>query len=202
MVKAPQAGRVKTRLARDIGTAQATYFYRNMMSAVVRRLGADRRWETWLSISPDTAVTASYWPRNVARQGQGRGDLGVRLQRVLDRSARSCVVIIGTDIPGIVPTDIASAFHLLGRTKCVIGPAPDGGYWLIGVRNPYQSAGLFRGVRWSTEHARADTISNYDRQNVGFVRTLGDIDTVADWRRVAAWAGRSICNPAVFSVMY
>lgn len=202
MVKAPAAGQVKTRLAREIGAARAAYFYRNLMSAVVRRLARDRRWDTWLAISPDVAVSANYWPRFVGRQGQGQGDLGARLQRVLSWTVTNPVVIIGTDIPGIVRNDIAAAFRMLQRMDGVVGPAPDGGYWLIGVRNPDRNTRLFSDIRWSTEHARADTIGNFDGQNVGYVRMLGDVDTVEDWGRVAGWAGRVICSPVASSVRH
>ena len=102
------------------------------------------------------------------------------MQRILDRAPPGPVVIIGTDIPGIRRAHIAEAFRVLGRRAHVFGPATDGGYWLVGSRRrPHTPQGLFTRVRWSSEHALADTLANLDGRSVGFVATLSDVDDAA-----------------------
>ena len=91
------------------------------------------------------------------------------------------VCIIGADIPGIHPRHIARAFHALGRTDATFGPAPDGGYWLIGLkRSRAIPPTLFRNVRWSTEHAMADTIATLSGFTISTITPLRDVDTAAD----------------------
>ncbi len=96
------------------------------------------------------------------------------------------VVIIGADVPGIRPRHIAAAFHSLGSHDVVFGPAPDGGYWLVGVKRRPRVPDLFAGVRWSSEHALADTLANCHGLKVGFVETLEDVDDGASYGRWAA----------------
>ena len=96
MAKAPRMGRVKTRLARDIGTVGAWSFYRHTLAAVARPLIADRRWQTWLCVSPDRSIgAANQWPLGGKRIAQGQGDLGERMARVMRALPPGPVVLIG-----------------------------------------------------------------------------------------------------------
>lgn len=183
MVKAPVAGRVKTRLARVIGTPEALRFYRTATAALLRRVGRDPRWRTVLAVAPDVAATQRFWPADIARVGQGSGDLGARMQRLFDRNAGAPSVIVGSDIPGIRRRHVAQAFRALGTHEIVFGPADDGGYWLVGARGRPRLPNLFENVRWSTEHALADTRANAG-DFVGFLERLSDVDDESGWR---AW---------------
>ncbi|MGI9521311.1 MAG: TIGR04282 family arsenosugar biosynthesis glycosyltransferase, partial [Hyphomicrobiaceae bacterium] len=111
MVKRPRTGRVKTRLARDIGDVSATWFYRHTSKAVVSRLSRERLWQTILAVAPDASVCDPIWPRGVTCVPQGHGDLGERMLRVINRVQFCSVVLIGTDIPAIRPVHIAAAFR-------------------------------------------------------------------------------------------
>ena len=182
MVKVPVAGAVKTRLARRVGATEALRFYRATTALLLRRVGCDPRWRTVLAVAPDRAVGARSWPSALARVPQGKGDLGSRMQRLLDRTSRGPVVIVGSDIPDVQAGHVAQAFRLLGRHALVFGPAEDGGYWLIGARRRPHVPRPFGGVRWSTENALADTLRNIDG-SVGFVEMLADVDTETDWQR-------------------
>ena len=94
--------------------------------------------------------------------------------------------MIGADIPGITRNRIAGAFGALGSHDAVVGPATDGGYWLIGLsRRRNVPPGLFRDVRWSTDHALSDTIANLPDHSIARVATLRDVDTIADLRALA-----------------
>jgi hypothetical protein len=186
-VKAPRLGRVKSRLARDIGAVAAWQFYRTTMASVLRSLDGDRRWLRWLAVTPDRAVAEPLlWPRDWRRMPQGGGDLGARMGRVMKTLPPGPVVIIGTDVPDIRPRHIAQAFHALGQHEAVFGPAADGGYWLVGLRRRPRCPEIFAGVRWSTSGALADTLANLPRTNVAMLEILKDIDTGANldcWRR-------------------
>ena len=182
MVKEPRPGRVKTRLGRGIGMVGAAWWFRWQTRALLRRL-EDPRWVLMLAVSPDVDGMASrVWPAHLPRVPQGRGELGHRMGRLFRDLPPGPVVIVGADIPGITRRRIADAFAALGRAPSVIGPAPDGGYWLIGLRRTQRPpARLFGGVRWSTRHARADTARTLPRP-IAHVATLRDVDTAADLR--------------------
>jgi hypothetical protein len=187
MVKAPQMGRVKTRLARETGQAAAVAAYRTMLATIVRRLRGGREWRVVLAVAPDAAVETRGLPA-AARIAQGRGDLGARMQRLFDRfRRRGPVIVIGSDIPGISRGDIRSALKALKANDAVVGPAEDGGYWLIG-QGLRRRLAPFEGVRWSTEHARADTVRNLAGASVARLRSLLDVDAAQDWR---AWTRES-----------
>ncbi len=183
-VKAPVAGRVKTRLGREIGMVQAAWWCRHQMARLLRVLGRDPRWETWLAVTPDQGDWPA-WPRALPRWRQGHGDLGARMAGVFHGLPPGPVVIVGTDIPGLRPCHVAEAFAALGRADAVFGPALDGGYWLMGLARGRRTApaGLFDGVRWSTRHALADTLATLHGHRVGFVTPLDDVDEAADLGR-------------------
>jgi rSAM/selenodomain-associated transferase 1 len=176
----PRLGQGKRRLARDIGPIAALRFQRAMLARLLRRLGRDGRWTTWLGVTPDRSGP---WPRAFPTLPQGRGDLGHRMASVARRLPPGPVVIIGSDIPDITTTDIADAFRALGSKDAVFGPATDGGYWLIGLRRRPRFIDPFANVRWSSEHALADTLANLAENEVAMLRPLSDIDDGASLRR-------------------
>lgn len=180
MAKLPQAGRVKTRLAREIGIVEALRVYRTVLGRILRDLSADTRWRTWIAVSPDSAASSPVWPK-VSLIGQGSGNLGQRMQHVFDELPTGPAAIIGSDIPGIRRADIADAFAALGSNEAVFGPAGDGGYWLVGQRRLPRVLPMFANVRWSSEHALADTLANVNR--AALIRQIDDLDTAADYRR-------------------
>jgi uncharacterized protein len=182
MAKEPRAGRVKSRLAASVGMPEATRFYRVTLARLLRRIGRDPRWTTVLAVSPDTAVRQPLWPVGVAVIGQGSGDLGERMQAIIDRLPPGPAIIVGSDIPGIEARHIADAFNLLGRHDVVFGPAEDGGYWLVGMKRRPHVPAIFDGVPWSTRHALKDTLKNCVGLSAGFAATLADVDRRKDWR--------------------
>jgi len=100
--------------------------------------------------------------------------------RIMRRFPPGPVVIIGGDIPGITPQHIERAFRALGSHDVVIGPAQDGGFWLIGMKRLVVPVGLFHGVRWSSGDTLADTLRSLPGLRIAFVDTLQDVDTAAD----------------------
>jgi rSAM/selenodomain-associated transferase 1 len=197
MVKDPVAGRVKTRLARGIGCIPATAFYRHAVAGLAARLAVPRRWTTLLAVAPDAAVGSRALRSRLEKIPQGRGDLGQRMQRVFDRLPTGPVVIIGSDVPGISQSDIASAFRRLEGHDAVLGPSPDGGYWLIGLGRRRRRLEPFPGVRWSTDEALAGTLRNLAGCRVSLLSSKADIDDAADWQRARAIRGRRILAPGL-----
>ena len=186
-VKAPRLGRVKSRLAADVGALAATAFYRRTLASVLPHLAQDGRWRCWLAVTPDReARNAVSWPAGWRTIPQGDGDLGQRMAQPLRRLPPGPVVIIGSDVPDIRPRHVARAFEALGANDAVFGPSSDGGYWLIGLGRRHRGLTPFKDVRWSTEHALADTLANLDDgKKIALLETLDDIDdgaALARWR--------------------
>ena len=179
-VRAPRPG-VKSRLAREIGTIDALWWYRHQCRRLLRRLAADPRWQTWLAVTPDADVrTGRFWPAGMRRLAQGPGGLGPRMARVL-RQAPGDVLIVGSDIPAVGPAPVAESFALLGAHDAVLSPAADGGYWAIGLRaGAVLPAGALAEVRWSTRHALGDTLKSLAPLTVGAGPLLADVDRAAD----------------------
>ena len=180
----PRLGTVKRRLAKGVGERAALRFYRATLSGLLRRLSALRGVEIVVAMTPRAAKLPGTPP--VGRIGQARGDLGARMAAAFARFPRRRAVLIGSDIPDISVQDIHAALAVLRGAPAVIGPATDGGYWLIGFAGvpPMAIAASFRDVRWSGPHARADTLAGLRRRagigRVAHLRLLADIDEAAD----------------------
>jgi len=185
--RAPAIGVGKTRLARDVGRVEAWRVYRGLVADLLRRLG-DPRWRLVVRLSPDRSGRPSGWPTGLAREAQGSGGLGQRLERAFMAHARGPVAVIGADAPEVTRERIARAFKALRRTGAVFGPAEDGGFWLmaLSVRRA-RRAGL-AGVRWSSPHALADTVAALGGAPPVYLEALIDID---DGAALLAWRERS-----------
>jgi rSAM/selenodomain-associated transferase 1 len=179
--RAPRLGAVKRRLAHGIGDRAALRFHVATLTRLLRALVADRRFRTVLAVTPDSARFRL--PVRVPRIGQGAGDLGRRMHRAFWRFPRERVALIGCDIPDAGPQDGHAAFRALGGARAVFGPAADGGYWLVAM-SPRRPARPFANARWSSEHALTDTLANFTGRRVALLRTLHDVDTADDWRRL------------------
>ncbi|NNL18700.1 MAG: glycosyltransferase [Boseongicola sp.] len=179
MVKEPRPGRVKTRLGRDIGLTTAAWWFRHQTCRLIRRLD-DPRWQIILAVSPDReGLQSRIWPEHITRLPQGPGNLGERMARML-RSTPGPTLVIGADIPAITNAHISEAFKALNRNASILGPAPDGGYWLVGLKHPARAPRtLFQDVRWSTEHALEDSAKTLPKPTA-LTTTLQDVDTAKD----------------------
>ena len=186
--RAPQAGRVKRRLAKEIGTMEAARFYRRILHEQIRRLSRDPRWTVWLFVTPDTELSHPAW-RLVPvsrRRPQRDGDLGRRMKLPFATLPPGPVVLVGSDIPALRAAHVARAFALLGRHDLVFGPARDGGFWLMGARRmrPLRRS-LFANVRWSTPTVLADTLAGLPRHvTTALADTLDDVDDADALRRL------------------
>ena len=101
---------------------------------------------------------------------------------VAKRSLGACV-IVGSDIPGLTAAILRDARSRVARFDLVLGPAHDGGYYLIGLKTAAHAFRLFHRVRWSSSHAQADTLANAPKHwRIGFLPMLRDVDCVEDYR--------------------
>lgn len=181
-VRAPLLGAVKRRLAAGVGAAVAHRFYVETTRRMLDRVGGDPRWDVVLSVTPDgAALRGRFWPGRIPRLPQGHGDLGIRMANAILGFRNRPVVLVGSDIPDLSAVHIAQAFHRLGTSDFVFGPATDGGYWLVGVREPWRARHLFEAVRWSGPHALDDTLANTGKARVALLDPLDDVDDVRDW---------------------
>ena len=179
MAKEPLPGKVKTRLARDVGSTVATWWSRHQLKKTMRTLN-DPRWDIIVSLSPDFFVKRSkFWPSKIRCIPQGKGDLGQKMRNIFKLFFNQPVCIIGGDIPDITRLEISKAFKKLALRKFVIGPAEDGGFWLIGHQGKAPKK-LFDKVRWSSSWAYLDTIETFEGRSFSCLSTLRDVDSMLD----------------------
>lgn len=186
LLKAPRPGLAKTRLAAALDDHAAAAIYRVLIDRTLAALDAFPQVE--LRFTPDGAEPEiqPYLRNGWKMRPQGDGDLGVRLRRASDAAfaeGATRVVLIGTDCPALTGADVRDAFDALTELDVVLGPAEDGGYWLLGLRRPAPE--LFRDIPWSTPEALAATEAHARAAglSVGLLRRLADVDSLEDWRR-------------------
>jgi rSAM/selenodomain-associated transferase 1 len=169
--RAPRLGGVKRRLAAGIGDVAALRFHRNQLARILREL---RGFNAVIAITPDRAKFRP--PPGIPLINQGHGDLGARMSRAFRRYPKCPVILIGADIPDLSAAHLRQAAKFLRHHDAVFGPATDGGYYLMAMSARRPSA-PFANVRWSTEHAMADTEKNFRRLRIAKLPVLSDIDT-------------------------
>ncbi len=187
-VKAPVPGRVKTRLAIEVGVQRAAEIYRELGRRVVSACAGPGH-DTVVWFAPAEARSAvREWLKGLsvaAFRAQFSGPLGVRLAEAFrqhfDDGARR-VILIGSDCPGVDAVLVSSALAMLDEHDLVLGPAHDGGYYLVGLRAPAPQ--LFQGIAWSTEAVMEQTLARARQLGLGsaLLPTLRDVDTASDAR--------------------
>lgn len=179
-------GLAKTRLAEGVGKV-AAWRTKRRLDAFTCRVARSSRWETLLAVAPKRDLNAVFpgaWPSDLRRVGQGQGDLGQRMAQALIDFGRMPVCIIGSDLPDLKRADLAMAFRVLKRADVVLGPATDGGYWLIGMAPRAARRAHLAPVRWSSPYTLADTLACLPATwRVAFLRELEDVDDVASLKR-------------------
>ncbi len=180
--KAPRVGQVKTRLAAAIGAAAATALYRRIGLEVARAVASEFPLTVWFH--PDGAEQEMRaWLGDHPYRLQRGGDLGSRLLAAFDahfEAGDAPVVAIGADCPGVDAALIREAEAQLRSADVVIGPSEDGGYYLLGLKEPHP--GVFMDVPWSSADVLRVTAKRCCEHHlsVGLLRTLRDLDTVQD----------------------
>ena len=174
--RSPRLGRVKSRLAKEVGPIEALRLHRLLTMHLLEKVARNPMWQSWIWVTPEPAT----WPKDIPRKRQTKGDLGRRMGHAIRTLPAGPVVLVGTDIPELNVGHIRRAFTALQRNDAVFGPAEDGGFWLVGVRRRVHLPHLFDGVRWSSEHALSDTVANLGpARSYALIDMLVDIDDAA-----------------------
>ena len=185
--RAPEVGRVKTRLIPALGPEAACALHAACVLDVCERHGRTappgREVVLWRADRPD----APFWAQvGLPQRDQAGADLGARMAAAfaaeLARAER--VVILGTDSPTLEPSRVDEAFAALDGAEVVIGPADDGGYYLLGARGGVPP--VFRGPAWGTERVFADTVDLLRAAGVRYERLEAcfDVDRPSDLQRL------------------
>jgi uncharacterized protein len=193
-LKAPYPGAVKRRLAAGIGEELAAEVYRAIAEEEIRRTTprGDEYQRLFFFAPLDARREIDDWLPDEVVHPQCEGDLGTRMARAFEdlfaRGARR-IALVGSDLPFLSRDDVREAFDSLHHHDVVLGPATDGGYYLIALERPQPE--LFRAVAWSTGTVLATTLERAAGLglSVRVLPALGDVDTaedlVADWTRLA-----------------
>lgn len=180
----PAIGVGKTRLAQDLGPVETWRFYRSLSRALLFKL-TDPRWRLVVRMVGGHRAMPD-WPVGLRLEPQGRGDLGVKLQRALRNHSSAEVAVIGTDAPDMTRALIAQGFGLARRRGVAFGPATDGGFWLLALSSRRaQTVRLDRDIRWSHPMTLSDTQTALGGR-AGRLASLSDIDELSDliaWRK-------------------
>ncbi len=195
MLKFPAPGAVKTRLVPALGERRACEVHCALVAHTLAEAGKVSACsdgaiavEARVAGAPDGAAARAWLGDGVTIRDQGDGDLGVRMERAVAAAfteGAESVVVIGGDCPQLTADHLAAAFTALAHSDAVLGPAADGGYYLIGLRRPQPA--LFQDITWGGPEVRAQTLAaaRAQRLEVAELATLSDVDVPAD---LAVWA--------------
>ncbi len=195
----PEAGTTKTRLIPALGPEGAAHVQRRMTQHTLRitdRLARERGVHVELRYAGgDETKLTSMFGRGRRLRPQGEGDLGARLARAVHESAEAGagrIVVIGTDCPAITVDLLARAFDALGHGDVVLGPAEDGGYYLVGVQRPHPE--LFEDIAWSTDRVLEETlrVTAASDLRVTQLEALPDVDRPEDLEACETELERSV----------
>jgi len=189
----PVPGLAKTRLIPELGLAGATGLQRRLTLRTVRaaRTVAEQQGiqlQIWFAGGDQAAM--SHWLGDALYREQGQGDLGERMGRAVETSFKegaSAIVLIGSDCPELTSELLGRAFESLSEHPVVLGPAADGGYYLLGLKKSLPE--LFTGIAWGTNQVLSKSLEVLRRANLvpALLPTLSDIDRPEDlpvWRRI------------------
>ena len=176
----PELGKVKTRLAKKIGKESALEIYKILLQ---------RTKEITLKVDSDKAVYYSeevnhnfIWNEKVYQKHQQKGkDLGKRMRNAFIEGFNegyNNIIIIGSDLFDLSTEIINNAFDKLQKNEVVIGPAKDGGYYLLGMKTLHPN--IFENKAWGTDSVRQETLNDLKNNKVHLLETLNDIDVFED----------------------
>ena len=181
-LRVPELGKVKTRLAATLGNRQALEIYRQLIQTTLKST-LQTGLTNYLYFYPfiDEEISQSH-PLIRARTQKG-DDLGEKMYHAFDEVLKihDRVITIGTDCPYLSTEILQNAIAALDDHDIVLGPATDGGYYLIGLK--HNAKPIFEKISWSTDRVLKETIGVIERldQSYYLLPELGDVDFEADW---------------------
>ena len=181
-VRKPESGKVKTRLAATIGDEKALAVYIQLLehtNQISKSVFADKFVFYFNEIEQNDIWSSEIFVKKLQREGDLGEKMGGAFSDLFDEGYGQ-VVIIGSDCPQLTTQIIEDAFDMLLQNDAVLGPADDGGYYLLGIKKLH--AELFSEITWSTDKVLSQTIEVCDRAvlTYGLLPVLTDIDTEAD----------------------
>ena len=178
----PQLGQVKSRLARTVGPDKALHIYRLLLDKTCQ-VALDSNSDKMVYYS-DRIEQEDIWDSQIFRKAvQSNGDLGIRMLNAFHRAFEDGydkAVIIGTDCFELSPQIINTAFEQLNKSDIVIGPALDGGYYLLGMKTLHSE--VFINKNWSTPSVLRDTLRDIRKLGLKprLLPLLNDVDAEED----------------------
>ncbi len=184
----PKLGKVKTRLARDVGEAEALRLYKSFVRQTLKLASSLKNLDRYIYYAGSNAsmpFLRQFKNRFILKQQRG-GNLGTRMYNAFDhlfKAGYQKVIIIGTDCLEITKKDIQTAYKRLDRADYVLGPTYDGGYYLIGAKLAHRS--VFQGITWGTKTVFNQTKAKIVRcgKSLKVIPKKSDIDYLADLQR-------------------
>lgn len=182
-VRNPVLGQVKTRLAATVGDARALEIY-NQLLEHTRNIAAATTADKFIFYVEQVTAQDMWSGEGFYKMLQTPGDLGHKMKAAFDTvfmMGFGQVVIIGSDCLQLTTPVIEMAFYELQKVDAVIGPAIDGGYYLLGLKRACNA--VFEKKEWSTATVFVDSIADFQRLGLSFkvLPTLTDVDTESDW---------------------
>ncbi|MGJ8535584.1 MAG: TIGR04282 family arsenosugar biosynthesis glycosyltransferase [Parasphingopyxis sp.] len=176
----PEAGEAKTRLIPALGKAGAAAIHKKLAERTVRAMRDSRLPVEIRFTGADRSAFAQWLGEDLAYAEQGDGDLGDRLRAA---STNPPVIFVGADCPDLQTSHLQQAAEALENSEIVIGPAEDGGYWLIGLASPHDR--LFTDMAWGTEAVLPETLKRLEVKKTQpiLLETLADCDRPEDLHR-------------------
>lgn len=183
-IKNPLTGKVKTRLAKDSSEGYALKVYHALLQHT--RSVSDSVDATRYLYYSDHIPEVDQWDNEkYDKNVQVAGDLGLRMSDAIQKALKNHdkVIIIGSDCIQLRHVDIVTAFNKLDQFDVVIGPALDGGYYLLGLK--YEIPEIFQDIQWSTGEVASKTIEKIlsSGHSCHLLRELSDIDFLDDWKK-------------------
>ncbi len=186
----PVPGKVKTRLQPTLGAAGCLRLYRALLARTVAQVEGDALapWQLWVSSNPDHKEFITLCNKRNIYSQEGT-DLGLRMDHAsssaLAQDGVDSVLLIGSDCPLLTPDYLARGLAALQRHDLVLGPAEDGGYVMVGLRQPRPA--LFKGLDWGTGRVLEQTLEIAADQGLSteLLPPLWDVDRAGDLGRLA-----------------
>lgn len=176
----PELGKCKTRLAKSVGNEAALDIYKYLLkhtATISQNVNVDK-----FVFYSEEIKKEDLWNNAVFKKKLQQGiDLGQRMEHAfkqLFQSQYKKIIIIGSDLLDLKPADIETAFQILNKNDFVIGPAKDGGYYLLGMKR-LQSK-LFKNKKWGKSTVLNDTLKDIQNSTFVLLKELNDIDTFED----------------------
>jgi rSAM/selenodomain-associated transferase 1 len=176
----PELGKVKTRLSKSTGDQVALEIYKfllNKTNQVTKQVSADK-----IVYYSEKITKHDIWSSNLYKKEVQHGsDLGAKMKNSFQAAFENKydkVLLIGSDLYDLEPYHIYEAFKKLDTNDVIIGPASDGGYYLIGLKKLHPK--IFKNKNWGTSTVREDTLKDLEKVDVHLLPILNDVDVIED----------------------